>query len=412
MIPFSPPRIDQKIIDEVTKVLKSGWITTGPRTKLFEKELTKYCGNQATLCLNSATAGLEIMLRWYGVKEGDEVILPAYTYCATANVVIHCGATPVFVDVNADDFNISISNIEKAITSKTKVIMPVDFGGYTCDYDELNALVLKYKDKFTAQTDEQKMLGRILILSDSAHSIGAWYKGKRAGSLTDVSVFSFHAVKNLTTAEGGAVALNLPAPFENEAVYKTLCVKTLHGQDKDALAKTIKGNWRYDVVEAGYKCNMTDIMSAIGLIELERYDDDTLKVRKHIFEQYDNAFSKYSWAQTPEYKTNDKTSCYHLYALRIKGITEAQRDAIIKEIFDYDVSVNVHFIPVPMMSFYKKLGYDIKNYPVTFDNYSREITLPVFYDLNDDLVKTVINAVTASVEKVLDLISAEKTMKR
>ena len=401
MIPFSPPRIDQKIIDEVTKVLKSGWITTGPRTKFFEKELTKYCGNQSTLCLNSATAGLEIMLRWFGVKEGDEVILPAYTYCATANVVIHCGATPVFVDVNSHEFNISISNIEKAITSKTKVIMPVDFAGHCCDYDQLNALVIKHKAQFVPQTNEQKTLDRILILSDSAHSFGAWYKGKRAGSLTDVSVFSFHAVKNLTTAEGGAISLNLPAPFDNEAVYKTLCVKTLHGQDKDALAKTIKGNWRYDVVEAGYKCNMTDIMAAIGIVELERYDNDTLKVRQHIFEQYDTAFSKFEWAQLPEYKTGDKTSCYHLYPLRIKGISEAQRDAIIKEIFDYDVSVNVHFIPVPMMSFYKNLGYDIKNYPVTYDNYSREISLPVFYDLNDDLVKTVISAVTASVVKII-----------
>lgn len=401
MIPFSPPHIDQKIIDEVTKVLQSGWITTGPRTKLFEKELTKYCGNQATLCLNSATAGLEIILRWFGVKEGDEVILPAYTYSATANVVIHCGATPVFVDVNAHDFNISIANIEKAITSKTKVIMPVDFGGYTCDYDEINALVVKHKNTFTAQTEEQKMLGRILVLSDSAHSFGAFYKGKRAGALTDISVFSFHAVKNLTTAEGGAVALNLPAPFDNELIYKALCVKTLHGQDKDALAKTQKGNWRYDIVEAGYKCNMTDIMAAIGLVELERYDADTLKVREHIFDQYDAAFSKYEWAEIPEYKNTNKTSCYHLYPLRIKGITEAERDAIIKEIFDHDVSVNVHFIPVPMMSFYKKMGYDITNYPVTFDNYSREISLPVYYDLNDNLVQTVIDAVIQSVDKVL-----------
>ena len=400
MIPFSPPHIDQKIIDEVTKVLQSGWITTGPRTKLFEKELTKYCGNKATLCLNSATAGLEIILRWFGVKEGDEVILPAYTYSATANVVIHCGAKPVFVDVNPHDFNIAIANIEKAITAKTKVIMPVDFGGYTCDYDEINALAVKHKNTFSASTEEQKILGRILVLSDSAHSFGAWYKGKRAGALTDISVFSFHAVKNLTTAEGGAVALNLPAPFDNDAVYKTLCVKTLHGQDKDALAKTQKGNWRYDIVEAGYKCNMTDIMAAIGLVELERYDSDTLKVRQHIFEKYDAAFSKYDWAQLPEYKTNDKTSCYHLYPLRIKGITEAERDAIIKEIFDHDVSVNVHFIPVPMMSFYKNSGYDIKNYPITFDNYSREISLPVYYTLKDELVQTVISAVIKSVEKV------------
>jgi len=401
MIPFSPPRIDQKIIDEVTKVLQSGWITTGPRTKQFEKELTAYCGNASTLCLNSATAGLEIMLRWFGVTEGDEVILPAYTYSATANVVMHCGARPVFVDVNADDFNISVSNIEKAITAKTKAIMPVDFGGYPCDYDAINALVKKHAGTFKASTEEQKMLGRILVLSDSAHSFGAWYKGKRAGSLTDISVFSFHAVKNLTTAEGGAVALNLPAPFDNEAVYKALCVKTLHGQDKDALAKTQKGNWRYDIVEAGYKCNMTDIMAVIGQIELERYDSDTLPRRKVICEQYSAALAEYSWAQLPVLSKGDTEGCYHLYPLRIKGISEAQRDAIIKEIFDCDVSVNVHFIPVPMMSFYAKLGYDVKNYPVTFDNYSREISLPIFYNLDDNMVKKVVDAVVSSVKKVV-----------
>jgi len=401
MIPFSPPRIDQKVIDEVTKVLQSGWITTGPRTKQFEKELTAYFGNKATLCLNSATAGLEIMLRWFGVKEGDEVILPAYTYSATANVVMHCGAKPVFVDVNSEDFNISIGNIKKAITTRTKVIMPVDFGGYPCDYDLINELVKSTADKFKPSSKEQEMLGRILVLSDSAHSFGAWYKGKRAGSLTDVSVFSFHAVKNLTTAEGGAVALDLPAPFDNEAVYKSLCVKTLHGQDKDALAKTQKGNWRYDIVEAGYKCNMTDIMAVIGQVELERYDSDTLPRRKEICEQYSAVFSKYDWAQLPVLKKGDIEGCYHLYPLRIKNISEVQRDAIIKEIFDHDVSVNVHFIPVPMMSFYIGLGYNVHDYPVTFDNYSREISLPIFYDLSDEMVKTVIDAVVKSVQKVL-----------
>lgn len=403
MIPFSPPRIDQKVIDEVTKVLRSGWITTGPRTKQFEKELTAYCGNKATLCLNSATAGLEIMLRWFGVKEGDEVILPAYTYSATANVVIHCGAKPVFVDVNADDFNISVANVEKAITGKTKVIMPVDFGGYPCDYDALNALVKKHAAAFTPSGDVQEKLGRILILSDSAHSFGAWYKGKRAGSLTDVSVFSFHAVKNLTTAEGGSVALNLPAPFDNEAVYRTLCVKTLHGQDKDALAKTQKGNWRYDIIEAGYKCNMTDIMAAIGQVELGRYDDDTLPKRKAICQAYSAALSGCSWAQLPVMEADGGTEgCYHLYPLRIRDAGEAQRDAIIKEIAEKDVSVNVHFIPVPMMSFYKGLGYDVHDYPVTFDNYSREISLPVFYDLNDGMIKTVADTVIAAVNKVMN----------
>ena len=401
MIPFSPPRIDDKIIAEVTAALKSGWITTGPRTKDFEKKLTAYCGNKSTLCLNSATAGLEIMLRWFGVGEGDEVILPAYTYSATANVVIHCGAKPVFVDVNADDFNINVSNIEKAITANTKVIMPVDFAGFPCDYDEINALVLKHKNQFKPNSKNQELLGRIMVLSDSAHSFGADYKGKKCGSLTDVSVFSFHAVKNLTTAEGGAVALNFPAPFDNTELYNYLCMYTLHGQNKDALAKTQKGNWKYDIVEAGYKCNMTDMSAAIGLVELERYDNDTQLKRKLIFDTYQAAFLKDDRFQVPLYHTDSKTGCYHLYPLRIKGITEQQRDAIMKEIFDCDVSVNVHFIPVPTMTFYKNLGYDLKNYPVTYDNFSREISLPVFYNLTDEQTQTVINAVINSVNKIL-----------
>jgi dTDP-4-amino-4,6-dideoxygalactose transaminase len=402
MIPFSPPRIDDKIIAEVTAALKSGWITTGPRTKDFEKKLTAYCGNQSTLCLNSATAGLEIMLRWFGVGEGDEVILPAYTYSATANVVIHCGAKPVFVDVNADDFNINVSNIEKAITPNTKVIMPVDFAGFPCDYDEINALVVKHKSTFKANSKNQELLGRIMVLSDSAHSFGADYKGKKCGSLADVSVFSFHAVKNLTTAEGGAVALNFPAPFDNTELYNYLCMYTLHGQNKDALAKTQKGNWKYDIVEAGYKCNMTDMSAAIGLVELERYDNDTQLKRKHIFDAYQAAFINDNRFQVPVYHTDSKTGCYHLYPLRIKGITEQERDAIMKEIFDCDVSVNVHFIPVPAMTFYKNLGYDLKNYPVTYDNFSREISLPVFYNLTDEQTQTVISAVIKSVDKVLN----------
>lgn len=401
MIPFSPPRIDQKIIDEVTDTLKSGWITTGPKTKRFEKELSAYSGNKATLCLNSATAGLEIMLRWFGVKAGDEVILPAYTYSATANVVIHCGATPVFVDVNASDFNINPQNIRKAITPKTKVIMPVDFGGWPCDYDTINAIAKEAASSFVAESDNQKKLGRIMVLSDAAHSIGGIYKGKKTGSLTDVSVFSFHAVKNLTTAEGGAVALNLPEPFDNEEEYRKLCVSTLHGQNKDALAKMQKGNWKYDIVEAGYKCNMTDIMAAIGLVELARYDSDTLVKREKIMDQYNWTLSAYSWAELPVTRTADTFTSCHLYPLRIKNITEQQRDEIIKRIFDHDVSVNVHFIPVPMMSFYKSLGYDIKNYPVAYNNFSREISLPVFYDMTEENVKTVLEAVVRSVHDVI-----------
>jgi dTDP-4-amino-4,6-dideoxygalactose transaminase len=401
MVPFSPPRIDQKVIDEVVATLKSGWITTGPRTKEFEKRLTAYNGNKATLCLNSATAGLEIMLRWFGVKEGDEVILPAYTYAATANVIVHCGATPVFVDVNADDFNISISEIEKAITTNTKVIMPVDFGGWPCDYDAINALVKKYSATFEAETDEQRMLGRILVLADAAHSIGAIYKGKKTGAVTDISVFSFHAVKNLTTAEGGAVALNLPEPFDNAAIYSKLCISTLHGQNKDALAKSQKGSWKYDIVEAGYKCNMTDIMAAIGLIELERYDADTLVKREKIIDQYNWTLSAYSWAEIPSIRKGETFSSCHLYPLRIKGIDEAQRDLIIQKIFDKDVSVNVHFLPVPMTSFYKSMGYDIKDYPVTYANFSREISLPVFYDMTEAQVMEVLQAVASSVIEVI-----------
>ena len=401
MIPFSPPRVDDKICDEVVAVLKSGWITTGHKTKLFEKKISEYCGIQNTLCLNSATAGLEIMLRWFGVGPGDEVILPAYTYSATANVIVHCGATPVFVDVCANDFNINHLEIEKVISSKTKVIMPVDFAGFPCDYVEINSLAKKYSSIFIANCENQKMLGRILILSDSAHSFGASYNQSKAGSLTDVSVFSFHAVKNLTTAEGGAVALNLPLPFNNADIYSKLCISTLHGQNKDALAKTQKGNWKYDIVEAGYKCNMTDISAAIGLVELERYDNDTLIKRKSIIYNYQKAFEMDDRFELPLIETKNKTSCYHLYPLRIKGITEQQRDLIIQEIFNADVSVNVHFIPVPATSFYKSLGYDLLNYPVTYNNFSREISLPVFYDLSPEQQNTVINAVKNAVNTIL-----------
>jgi dTDP-4-amino-4,6-dideoxygalactose transaminase len=402
MIPFSPPRIDQKIIDEVTAALLSGWITTGPRTKEFEKRISQYCGAEATVCLNSASAGLELMLRWFGVTAGDEVILPAYTYTATANVILHCGATPVFVDI-CDDFNISLAEIRKAITPRTKVIMPVDLGGFPCDYDEINALVndSDIQKLFVANHKNQQKLGRIMVLSDAAHSIGAEYKGKKTGCLTDVTVFSFHAVKNLTTAEGGAVCLCLPEPFNNEEEYKYLCTKSLHGQSKDALAKMQPGNWRYDIIEPGYKCNMTDIMAAIGLIELERYDDDMLARRKAIFDKYSELFSKHDFAIIPTYLTEDKTSSYHVFLLRIKNATETQRDEIIKLIFEQQVSVNVHFIPLPMMTFYKEMGYKIDDYPQTYSNYSCEISLPVYYDLTDLQVETVVKAVVFATNKVL-----------
>lgn len=403
MIPFSPPRIDQKVIDEVVDTLKSGWITTGPKTKEFERRLTAYCGNKATLAVNSNTVGLEVVLRWFGVQEGDEVIVPAYTYCATANVIVHCGAKPVMVDVNADDFDVCLEKVREAITDKTKVIMPVDLGGMPCAYDELFELVEAEDVKmlFQAKTEEQRKLGRILILSDSAHSIGAEYKGRKAGCLADVSVFSFHAVKNLTTAEGGAIMLNLPEPFDNEEMSRYLCTYTLHGQNKDALAKTKKGAWRYDVLVSGFKGNMTDIMASIGLVELSRYEDDTLHYRKCIYDQYTDAFARYGWAELPIYETEDRKSSYHVYCLRVKGITEQQRDEIIQRIFDKDVSVNVHFQPLPLLSAFKNKGYKIEDYPVAYDNYCREISLPVWYGLSEEMVKTVIDAVICSVEEVL-----------
>ncbi|MEZ5082538.1 MAG: DegT/DnrJ/EryC1/StrS aminotransferase family protein [Bacteroidales bacterium] len=401
MIPFSPPRMDQKIIDEVIDTLKSGWITTGPKVKKFEEKLTEYGGHKATLCVNSASAGLELMLRWFGVTKGDEVIVPAYTYAATANVVVHCGAKVVFVDVK-EDFNIDIEKVKDAITTNTKVILPVDIAGFPCDYEELNALVIRpeIKTKFNAGTAEQKKLGRILILSDAAHSVGAEFYEKKTGSLTDITVYSFHAVKNLTTAEGGAVCLNLPEPFDNVAIYHYLRVKSLHGQTKDAYSKTQLGGWRYDILEPGYKFNMTDIAAAMGLVELARYDEDMLKKRKEIFDQYKTAFSTYAWAQIPKYETDSKRSSYHVFLLRIKRIDEKQRDAIIQNIYKNGVAVNVHFIPLPMMTYYKNNGYMIEDFPVSFDNFSRVISLPVYYDLTDKQVKVVVETVVASVEEL------------
>ena len=341
------------------------------------------------------------MLRWFGVGAGDEVILPAYTYCATANVIIHCGAKPVFVDVNENDFNISAKEIEKAITAKTKVIMPVDVAGFPCDYDEINSLVKKenIRKLFVPKTKEQISLGRILVLSDAAHSIGAKYKENKTGSLTDITVYSFHAVKNLTTAEGGAICLNLLEPFNNAEIYKDLNIKSLHGQTKDAYSKVKIGNWRYDVVEAGYKYNMTDVQATMGLVEIDRYDNDMIVKRKQIFDQYATEFSKYKWAKIPVYESSEKSSSYHAFLLRINGIDEKKRDKIIQSIFDKEVAVNVHFVPLPMMSFYKKLGYDIKDYPVSYKNFSCEISLPVYYDLSKKDVKTVVEAVVESVEE-------------
>ena len=404
MIPFSPPRMDQHIVDAVSEVLLSGWITTGPKTKEFENQLSDYVGCRKTICLNSATAGMELVLRWFGVQAGDEVIIPAYTYCATANVVMHCGATPIMVDINPNDFNISLQRIKERITAKTKVIIPVDIAGFPCDYDEIYRLINEEQVKmlFSPRNAHQERLGRILIMADAAHSIGSSYKGKMHGSVTDITVFSFHAVKNLTTSEGGAVCMNLPESFDVEEIYTSLNRKSLHGQSKDALAKVKAGggNWRYNVIEPGYKCNMMDIQAAIGLIELGRYESN-LSRRKEIFARYEAGFVNQSWAIRPIFKTEEKESSYHLYMLRIKDATEGQRDEIINRIFDKQVSVNVHFQPLPLLTAYKSIGYKMDNYPVAFDNYKNEISLPVYFNLTDDQLDTVVKAVCEAVNEVL-----------
>ncbi|PKP03603.1 MAG: capsular biosynthesis protein [Bacteroidetes bacterium HGW-Bacteroidetes-6] len=402
MIPFSPPRIDKATIDAVIEVLESGWITTGPKTREFENMLREYSGCKEVLCLNSASAGLEMVLRWFGVGPGDEVILPAYTYAASANVIVHCGAKPVFVDSRSDDFNINPELIKKAITPATKVIIPVDLAGFPCNYSEINNIVtdVAVVSIFQPSNATQKQLGRILVLSDAAHSVGANYHSKKAGALTDISVFSFHAVKNLTTAEGGAICLNLGDSFDNAAIKQELSVKSLHGQNKDAFTKLIPGNWKYDIVEAGYKCNMTDIQAAIGIVELNRYENDMLVRRKAIFDSYFRLLSQHPLVELPVVKTNMAESSYHVFLLRVKGVSEQQRDDIIQEIFKRQVAVNVHFKPLPMMTFYKNSGYCIEDYPIAYDNFSREISLPVYYNLTDEEIGVVTKAVLESINVV------------
>ncbi len=402
MIPFSPPRIDKKTVAEVTDALESGWITTGPKTKLFEQKIAKYCNVSNVLAVNSWTTGAELLLYWFGIKEGDEVIVPVYTYCATANIVRHRGAKVIMVDISTD-FGIDVSKIEKHITEKTKAVIPVDVAGLPVHFDELKEILnkVKVKAKFKPETENQKRLGRILLLSDAAHSFGATYKGRKIGSEADFTVFSFHAVKNLTTAEGGAICINLPKPFNNDEVYKQLNTLSLHGQNKDALAKYQVGNWEYDVIDAGFKCNMTDVLAAIGLVELERYESETLLRRKQIFEQYTKALNQYDWAITPHFIDEERETSYHLYLLRIKDVNLEQRNEIIQEIFQQEVSVNVHYKPLSLLSYYKGLGYDINDNPVAKSIWKTEISLPVYYDLSDKDVQKVIDAVVKAVEKIL-----------
>lgn len=401
-IPFSPPYIDDSVIDEVVDTLRSGWITTGPKVKALEQEILKYTGSKQVLCVNSWTSGATMMLRWLGVKEGDEVIVPAYTYCATALAVLNAGAKPVMVD-SSDDFNISVDAIRNAITDKTKAIIPVDIAGFPCDYDAIMSLVQEegIVSKFKPSSDVQIKLGRILILNDAAHSLGAKFKSNLfTGSETDVAIFSLHAVKNITTAEGGAICLNLPEPFDNEELYSELRMMTLNCQTKDAFSKSKAGGWRYDIIGFGMKINLPDVNASIGLAQIRQYGN-LHNERKRVFDSYDAAFSKYNWAVLPPSVVGERETSYHLYALRIKDITEEQRDAIIDLVALKDIAINVHFIPMPMLSFFKGLGYDMNVCPQAYKNYACEISLPIYPQLTDEMVTYVIDAIVEAYNKVI-----------
>lgn len=400
-IPFSPPFVDDDVKNEVISALESGWITTGPKVKALEQEISKYAGIDNVLCVNSATSGLMLVLHWMGIGKGDEVIIPAYTYCATALSVMHVGATPVMVDIK-DDFNIDADKVRAAVTTKTKAIIPVDFAGWPCDYEALFAVVNDsvLKNQFEAKGEVQQKMGRIAIIADAAHSFGAEYKGKRTGSLADVTVFSFHAVKNLTTAEGGAVCITLPAPFDNSEIYKTLRVWSLNGQTKDAFSKTQLGGWKYDIVYPGFKINMPDVCAAIGLAQIRKYDTAVWQERKRVFEYFSNAFAKDGWAQLPPFANDESRCSYHIYPLRIRGITEEKRDEIIDRISSKEVAVNVHFIPLPLLTIFKQMNFVMDNYPVTYHNFSREISLPIYPQLDNKLCEHIVKVVRNAVKEM------------
>lgn len=396
-IPFSPPYIDETVEQEVLDSLRSGWITTGPKVQALQKEVASLANIENVLCVNSATSGMMLTLHWFGVGPGDEVILPAYTYCATALVVMHLGAKPIIVDVD-DDFCISIDEISKAITSKTKAIMGVDFAGFPCDYDQIYSLLESVKQQFVAQGENQERLGRPLLLADAAHSIGANYKGKPSGSLADLSVFSFHAVKNVTTAEGGAICINLPKPFENKKVFETLKLWSLNGQTKDAFAKSKAGGWRYDIVYPGFKINMADINAAIGLAQLRLYVDNLLVRRNNIYDKYSLFFKEKEWAIVPHRKLNYREGCGHLYPLRIEGFSESQRDSVIDGLALLGISVNVHFVPLPMLSVFRERGFKVENTPNAKKLYSNEISLPIYPQLRNEEVEYLLSNITSLID--------------
>ena len=386
-ISFSPPDITDAEIEEVSKVLRSGWITTGPRTKKLENRLAQYCNTNKVVCLNSATAAEELNLRILGIGEGDEVIVPAYTYTATAAAVIHVGAKVIFIDSQSDNAEMDYIALEKAITEKTKAIVAVDLGGIICDYNRIFEIVEKKKKLFRACNDIQKAIGRVAVLADCAHALGASKDGKMAGEIADFTSFSFHAVKNFTTAEGGASTWKTIDGIDDEMLYKQYQLYSLHGQSKDALAKNQLGSWEYDIVGPWYKCNMTDIMAAIGLVQLDRYEG-LLNRRKEIIKKYDEVCDKLGVMHLKHYTKNSESSG-HLYLTRIPNITDGQRREIIVKMAEQGIATNVHYKPLPMMTAYKKLGWDIKDFPNAYAYYENLITLPLNTKLSDEDVEYV-----------------------
>lgn len=391
-IKFSPPDITQDEIDEVIDTLKSGWITTGPKTKLFENQIATFCGTQRAVCLNSATAGLELILRVLGIGKDDEVIVPAYTYTASASVINHVGAKIVFVDCAKDSFEMDYDQIEKYINKNTKAIIAVDIAGIIANYEKLYEIAEKNKDKFEPKSDLQKAIGRIAIIADGAHSLGAMKNGKMSGNVADFTSFSFHAVKNLTTAEGGAVTWKENQKFYNDELYKQFMLLALHGQNKDALDKTKLGNWEYDIKVPGYKCNMTDIMAAIGIAQLKRYPE-LLKRRKEIINRYNEGL-KSSNVKVLDHYTEKSCGSGHLYLMRVNGINEEKRNEIIEKLAELGIPTNVHYKPLPMMTAYKNLGFNIEDYPNAYNMYKNEITLPLHTLLTDEDVEYIIENVT------------------
>lgn len=387
-IPFSPPDITEAEIEQVAEALRSGWITTGPKTKELEREVADLCGTNRAVCLNSQTACAEMTLRLLGIHEGDEVITCAYTYTASASVVCHVGAKLVLIDTQEDSLEMDYDKLAEAITEKTKVIIPVDLGGVPCDYDRIFSIVEEKKKLFHPVNKLQEAIGRVIVMADAAHAFGATWNGKPVGSIADFSNFSFHAVKNFTTAEGGAVAWRNIEGIDNEEIYHQYQLLSLHGQSKDALAKTQLGAWEYDIIGPWFKCNMTDVVAGIGLAQMKRYKD-LLARRKEIISRYDAAFKPLNIEVLDHYNEEHQSSG-HLYITRIPGITLEQRHEIIVKMAEKGVACNVHYKPLPMMTAYKNMGFDIKDYPNAYKRFENEITLPLHTKLTDEEVEYVI----------------------